>query len=82
MTNEMEDMLEQVYDAEFALNYLSDYQGFNLDLTHLGVLGYSWGGMSGGALAGRNPDIKAMVSYDGTKHTTLKKRVSMQMLMR
>ena len=67
MTNEMEDMLEQVYDAEFALNYLKINDRFVIDTKNIGLLGCSWGGMSAAVLANRNPSIKAMASYDGTE---------------
>ncbi|TRX48704.1 hypothetical protein FNH22_28495 [Fulvivirga sp. M361] len=69
MTNEMTDMMEQVYDAEFAMKYLRERPEFNIDFTKVGVLGCSWGGMSGGVLADRNPNISAMVSFDGTETT-------------
>ncbi|MEM7109382.1 MAG: CocE/NonD family hydrolase, partial [Bacteroidota bacterium] len=67
MTNEMGDMLEQVYDAEFALNYLKVEDSFSMDTENVGLLGCSWGGMSSAVLANRNPSIKALVSYDGTE---------------
>jgi len=67
MTNEKEDMLEQVYDAEFALKYLTTNKKFNLDLSKIGVLACSWGGMGAGVLINRNQNIKAMVSYDGSE---------------
>lgn len=67
MTNEMEDMMEQVYDAEFALNYLRLKNVFDIDDKNMGVLGCSWGGMSAAVLVNRNPEFKAMVSFDGTE---------------
>ncbi|QNL47816.1 carboxypeptidase-like regulatory domain-containing protein [Olivibacter sp. SDN3] len=67
MTNEMKDMMEQVYDAEFALEYLKEKEMFNIDFDKIGVLGCSWGGMGGGVLLNRNPNIKAMVSFDGSE---------------
>ena len=67
MTNEMEDMLEQVNDADFALKYLSSNKTFNGDFKNIGILGCSWGGMSAAVFVERHPDIKAMVSYDGTE---------------
>lgn len=67
MTNEMEDMLEQVYDAEFTLKYLSTNEKFNVDLSKIGVLACSWGGMGAGVLVNRNKNVKAMVSFDGTE---------------
>ena len=67
MTNEKADMLEQVYDAEFAMRHLKDENEFNADLNTIGVLGCSWGGMSAAVLIDRNPDIKTFVSLDGTE---------------
>lgn len=67
MTNEMEDMLEQVYDAEFALKYLGANKRFNIDLNKIGLLACSWGGMAAGVLANRNKNVKAMVSFDGSE---------------
>ncbi|MGI9546015.1 MAG: carboxypeptidase-like regulatory domain-containing protein [Flavobacteriaceae bacterium] len=67
MTNEREDMMEQVYDAEFALNYLSRDNRFDIDSKNTGVLGCSWGGMSAAVLVNRNLRIKSMVSLDGTE---------------
>ena len=67
MTNQMEDMQEQVYDAEFALKYLSANKKFDADYSNIGILSCSWGGMAAGVLANRNPTIKAMVSFDGSE---------------
>jgi len=67
MTNEKEDMMEQVYDAEFALRYITKNKKLNIDLNKVGILSCSWGGMSAAVFANRNPAIKAMVSYDGSE---------------
>ena len=67
MTNEMADMMEQVYDAEFAIKYLKENSIFKIDFSKIGILGCSWGGMSAGVLVERNPDIQTMVSFDGTE---------------
>ena len=67
MTNEKEDMLAQVYDAEFALQTLKDRKDLNIDFESIGVLGCSWGGMSAAVLVDRHPQIKAMASLDGTE---------------
>lgn len=67
MTNEKEDMMEQVLDAEFALSYLNSDDQFAADVTQVGVLGCSWGGMGAAVLANRHPEIKAMASFDGTE---------------
>lgn len=67
MTNDKLDMLEQVYDAEFALNALKTETDLAIDFENGGVIGMSWGGMSSAVLLDRNPGIKAMVSLDGTE---------------
>ena len=67
MTNQMEDMMEQVYDAEFALDYLGSSKIFNLDLQKIGLLGCSWGGMSAAVFANRTAEVSAFISLDGTE---------------
>jgi hypothetical protein len=47
MTNELADTLEQVYDAEFALQELKKEKDLGIDFNNIGILGLSWGGMSG-----------------------------------
>ena len=68
MTNQKEDMMEQVYDAEFAMDHLVKGNApLSIDSTKTGVLGCSWGGMSAAVLANRNPNIEAMISLDGSE---------------
>lgn len=67
MTNQKEDMLEQVYDAEFAIRYLKQNNSFNADFNSIGIIGCSWGGMSSTVFLDRNPNTKAFVSLDGTE---------------
>ncbi|MGI9530143.1 carboxypeptidase-like regulatory domain-containing protein [Lutimonas sp.] len=66
MTNDIPDTMEQVLDAEFTMGFLKHQKLFDIDFENMGILGLSWGGMSGILLLDRNPDIKAMVSLDGT----------------
>jgi len=66
MTNELGDTMEQVFDAEFALDFLTTQAEFNIDEEKIGVIGTSWGGMSGAVLLNRNEKIKTMVSWDGS----------------
>ncbi|MCK5678013.1 MAG: hypothetical protein KAH72_06020, partial [Flavobacteriaceae bacterium] len=54
MTNDKLDTMQQVYDAEFALNFLKINSQFNIDFDNIGVLGLSWGGMSAAILQDRN----------------------------
>ncbi len=67
MTNELEDMMEQVLDAEFAVAYLKKKGIVSGNFEKIGILAYSWGGMSAAAFIARNPDTKAFVSWDGTE---------------
>jgi hypothetical protein len=66
MTNDILDTQEQVYDAEFALEFLKKDTTLNIDFSKIGILGLSWGGMSGIMLLDQHPEFKAMVSLDGT----------------
>jgi hypothetical protein len=66
MTNSLENTLEQVYDAEFALSFMEQSNRFQADMARKGILGLSWGGMSGILLLDCHPEIKAMVSLDGS----------------
>lgn len=67
MTNNKLDMMEQVHDATFALKYITENSPFNVDIDKVGVIGYSWGGMSAAVLLDQRPEIKAMVSLDGSE---------------
>lgn len=67
ISNQKSDMLEQVYDAEFAIRYLNQNDHINADFNNIGVIGCSWGGMSSVVFIERNPHIKAFVSLDGTE---------------
>lgn len=67
MTNHQLDMMEQVYDAEFALKYLQSQNELILNVDSMGVLACSWGGMSAAVLTNRNPQIQTLVSLDGTE---------------
>ncbi len=67
MTNQKEDMLEQVFDAEFALKYLKEQKEFLMNYQNAGILGCSWGGMSAAVFADRNPAFTSLVSLDGSE---------------
>ena len=67
MSNNLEDMMEQVYDAEFVIKELAGADGMKIDTTNIGIMGYSWGGISAAALTARHPNIKAVLSLDGTE---------------
>jgi len=68
MSNSLEDMMEQVYDAEFAVKELSQTKGMEIDTTNVGIIGYSWGGLGATALTARHPKIRAVLSLDGTEN--------------
>ena len=67
MTNRKEDMMEQVYDAEFALQYLNTSNIFDLVNQNIGLIGCSWGGMAAAVLANRSAEVSAFISLDGTE---------------
>ncbi|ASZ14135.1 hypothetical protein KTO58_03315 [Chitinophaga pendula] len=64
MTMKKADMMEQVNDAMFALRHLPGK--LYLDLTKIGILGYSWGSMAAASLASRIPGISCIVDWDGS----------------
>ncbi len=66
MTNDILDTMEQVYDAEFALQTLKRNDKLNVDFEKVGLLGLSWGGMSSIIMLDEHPEFGAMVSLDGT----------------
>jgi len=66
MTNGLLDTMEQVHDAEFAFKTLKIEKEPNVDFDNVGVLGLSWGGMSGVIMLNNHPEFKAMVSLDGS----------------
>ncbi len=65
MSTNMADLMEQVYDGEFTLNYLT--HRVEVDSTKIGVMGYSWGGLAAFVLSLRNADTKAVLSLDGSE---------------
>ncbi|NBA84852.1 hypothetical protein GVN16_03730 [Emticicia sp. CRIBPO] len=65
MTMKREDMMEQVYDAITALDFLK--QNLNIDFLKIGILGYSWGGLSGAVLADKIPGVRCLVSFEGSE---------------
>ena len=71
MTNKKVDMMEQVYDAEYAIKVLKEQNNVKADFEKIGVIGYSWGGMSAAVLTSRNTKIKALISLDGSENHQL-----------
>lgn len=65
MTMKYEDVMQQVNDAVFSLNYLSESQ--NINFSKVGIAGYSWGGVAGGILANKIPNSTCLISLDGSE---------------
>jgi pimeloyl-ACP methyl ester carboxylesterase len=65
MTMKTEDLNEQVNDALAALKYLERNE--NIDFSKIGIIGYSWGGLSASLLATKIPNATCIVSLDGSE---------------
>jgi DNA-binding ferritin-like protein (Dps family) len=65
MTMKNEDLMEQVKDAMATLNNLKENS--NIDFTKIGIIGYSWGGLSGAILASKIPNVACLISLDGSE---------------
>ena len=65
MTTKKEDLMEQVYDAITTLKILKENS--NIDFNKIGIVGYSWGGLSGAILTSKIPDVKCLVSLEGSE---------------
>jgi hypothetical protein len=66
MTMKNEDLLEQVNDAIASLNEIK--QNSNIDFSKIGIIGYSWGGLSGAILAGKIKNVSCLISLDGSEY--------------
>jgi pimeloyl-ACP methyl ester carboxylesterase len=65
MTMKKEDLIEQVNDAIATLSNLKGNS--TIDFTKIGIIGYSWGGLSGSILAGKIPNVACLISLDGSE---------------
>lgn len=65
MSTKIADVMEQVNDGYFILNYLK--KTILIDSTKIGSIGYSWGGLADVLLSMKTPDIKALLSLDGSE---------------
>ena len=65
MSTKISDLMEQVKDGEFALNFLKKHA--DIDSANIGTLGYSWGGFSSMILTKNNSSIKSILSFDGSE---------------
>ncbi|GAB3554577.1 alpha/beta fold hydrolase [Spirosoma fluminis] len=66
MTMDSTDIIEQVQDARFARQYLQNV--FSTIPEKVAVVGYSWGGLAASIVAMREPDIRAVISLDGSEN--------------
>jgi len=65
MTMKREDLQEQVDDAVVSLTHLD--QNENIDFSKIGIVGYSWGGLSASLLASRIENVDCLISLDGSE---------------
>jgi hypothetical protein len=65
MTMKKEDLLEQVNDAITSFQIIK--QTSNVNFSKIGIIGYSWGGLSGAILAGKIPNVSCLISLDGSE---------------
>lgn len=64
MSTKFPDIMEQVADAEFALDFFKDK---GIDTTKIGLAGYSYGGIAAIFMALKHPDIRTILSLDGSE---------------
>jgi dienelactone hydrolase len=64
MTHDMEGVEAQASDIGFLISYARSLS--QADMSHVGVVGYSWGGMANIFSAARDSRIGALVSLDGS----------------
>ena len=65
MTMKNEDLMEQVNDAIATLKSLK--QSPNIEFSKIGLIGYSWGGLSASILASKIPKVACLISLDGSE---------------
>jgi len=65
MTMKKEDLMEQVNDAIASVNKLREES--NIDFNRIGIIGYSWGGLSGAIVANKIPNVACLISLDGSE---------------
>lgn len=59
------DLMEQVQDGLFTIRKLEDRP--DVDPDKIGVIGYSWGGLAALLLSMNTPEVKAVLSLDGSE---------------
>lgn len=65
MTMKKEDLFEQINDALATFSKIK--QSSNIDLSKVGIIGYSWGGLSGAFVATYIPNVSCLISLDGSE---------------
>lgn len=65
MSMKKEDLNEQVSDALATIEYLEQKE--NIDFSKIGIVGYSWGGLSASLLASKTQNVKCLISLDGSE---------------
>jgi len=65
MTMKKEDLMEQVDDALASIKTVK--QNTDIDFSKIGIIGYSWGGLSGSILASHLPEATCLISLDGSE---------------
>lgn len=65
MTMKKEDAMEQVYDAMATVQYLE--KNSTIQFNNVAVMGYSWGGLTGALVADKIPNVKCVVSLEGSE---------------
>jgi hypothetical protein len=66
MTMKKEDLFEQVNDALASFKALN--RSSNIDFSKIGIIGYSWGGLSASLVARNIPDVACLISFDGSEY--------------
>jgi len=57
--------MEQVFDAVSSLKFLEGSP--DIDFSKIGIIGYSWGGLSGTILASKIPNVVCLISFEGSE---------------
>lgn len=75
---DMSDAEPQIDDIEFLLGYAQSLP--DADMSHVAVMGWSWGGMNNLFAAARDSRIGALVSLDGTREPAFNKQIDVRRL--
>jgi dienelactone hydrolase len=75
---DMSDAEPQIDDIAFLLGYAQSLP--DADMSHVAVLGWSWGGMNNLFAAARDSRIDALISLDGTREPAFNKQIDVRRL--